>query len=288
MMVQTILVGLDWGETVNAVAETAVELAVALDASVKALYIEDVELIRATERAALATLPASGNIPLNVPSFADLEAEFQSEERVLAKRFLRLAADTRIRGSFLIAQGEVPEILTHESRAHDLLVMGKYSEHHPEPTGRRPLGRHVESILRKAWCPVVLVPPQARLGSRYLVVYDGTPNSHRAMATTVRLARATQALVEVLVVAQPSRAEDLLDEAQAYLESHKVKGVGRHRSGDAADEILREAEAWGADLLCMGALGTFGRKEALDPRVLFEVLESLDRPALLCGTLDED
>lgn len=288
MMVQTILVGLDWGETVDAVAGMAVDLAMALDASVKALYVEDTELILATERAAIATLPTSGAIPLDTPNFSELEAEFQSEERVLAKRFLRLVSDTRIRGSFLIERGEVPKILVRESRAHDLLVLGKYSEQDPEDGGGRPLGRHIEEILRRAWCPVALVPPGAALGSRYLAVYDGSPTAHRCLGAAVRLARATEAELEVLVVAKGAAANELKDEVEAYLASHRLRAASQSVDGDPVGAIFDEVDRFRADLLCMGAFGTSRRKEALDPEVAIEVLKGLDLPALLCGTMEEE
>jgi nucleotide-binding universal stress UspA family protein len=288
MMMQSILVGLDWGETVDAVAATAVELAVALDASVKALYVEDVELIRAAERAGMAVLPVSGEIPWNVPNWSDLEVEFQSEERVLAKRFLRLVGDTRIRGSFLVARGEVPQILVRESRAHDLLVMGKYSEHAAEDEETRPLGRHVEGILRNAWCPVLLVPPGESLGGRFLAVYDGGSASHRALSAAVRLVQATQAELSVLVVAGRSSVERVQEDVQAYLDSHRVAALVQPLEEDPVDGILNEAEEWQASLLTLGAFAQSRSRDLLTDRDALEVIECLECPTLLCGSLDED
>lgn len=288
MMFQTVLVGLDWGETVDSVSELAVELAIALDASVKAIYVEDVELIQATEMAALATLPRAGEIPADMPNWSDLEVEFQSEERVLAKRFLRLVADTRIRGSFLVERGEIPKILVQESRSHDLLVLGKYSEHPLEGEDVRPLGRHVEEVLRKVWVPVVLVPPGAQLGARFLLAYDGSAGSHRVLATLTRLARATSAELEVLSVGKSEASEVLLGQAEAYLAAHRVQATYRRRTGDAADEILAECDEWGADLVGMGAFGTSRRKDVFGADVAVRVLEALDRPALLSGSHEED
>lgn len=288
MMIQTILVGLDWGETAEATAGVAVELAIVMKASVKALYIEDAELIRAAERVSLGSIPASGSIPLAVPNMGDLEVEFQSEERVLGRRFLQLVADTRIRGGFLVAQGEVSRILIRESRAHDLLVVGKYSERHREAGGRRPLGRHVEQILQHIWCPVVLVPPGATLGPRILVAYDGSGASHRALASAVRLAQALQGEVRVISVASLEAAHVLLDQAESYLDAHQVEADLVSRAGNVAEEILREMSDWGADLLAMGAFTPARRRESFGAAATLEILSQLPRVALLCGTLGED
>jgi nucleotide-binding universal stress UspA family protein len=288
MLIQSILVGLDWGETADATAGVAVELAIATKAAVKALYVEDEELIRAAQRVSLGSIPTAGTIPLAVPNMGDLEAEFQSEEQVLGRHFLGLVADTRIRGSFLVAQGDVDRILLRESRAHDLLVVGKYSETHREGRGGRPLGRHVERILQHAWCPVVLVPPGAVLGPRTLVAYDGSEESYRALAAAVRLTQAIQGQLRVLAVAPLEIAHGLLDQADAYLATHRTESDLVARDGNIAEQILRETEDWGADLVAMGAFAPPRRRESFGAGVTLDVLVGLPRAALLCGRMDED
>ena len=288
MMMQTILVGLDWGETVDAVANLAAELAVVLNASLKAVYVEDVRLIEATERAAVTPLPSAGSIPYRVPNLRDLEEKFRAEERVLGKRFLRLVADTRIRGSFLVDRGEVAPILVRESRAHDLLVMGKYSEPAQEGEARRPLGDHVEEVLRHTWCPVALVPPwAAELGERFLAVYDGSEGAHRALSSAVRLARVTKARLSVISVGAPSLTDELLSEANGYLEAHRIDGHLVAREGDPAEEVLREARESGADLVALGAYGAHHRRGTFHPEVSQHVVRALDTTALVCGSREE-
>lgn len=287
MMMQTILVAMDWGETSDAVATMTADLALALNASVKAVYVEDVELIEATERAAIASLPLSGDIPLEAPNMGELEAEFATEERFLGRRFLKLVADTRIRGSFLVARGAVDEAILRESRARDLLVMGKYSETADPEIGRRPLGRHVETLIRRAWCPVFLVPPGASLGNHFLVAYDGTVEAHRALSASVRLARAIGADLAVLLVAKPEPAEILREEVAAYLEAHRMDARITRREGSPAEEILQEAADWRVDLIAMGAWGSERSKGAFGASETVEVLQALDRAALLCGPMEE-
>lgn len=287
MKIQTILVGLDWGETAEATAGLAVELAIALKASVKALYVEDAELIRAAEQA-LRILPATGQIPMEAPNMPMLEAEFQAEEKLLGRRFLRLVADTRIRGSFLVAQGAVDQILLQESRAHDLLVVGKYSENPALGGSSRPLGKHVERIVRHAWCPVALVPPGATLGPRILVAYDDTEASHRALSTALGLAQRLPATLRVLAIGDSDATGRLLDRAGAYLDSHHVEGDLIAAVGPATARILRETEEWGADLVAMGAFGPARRRESFGAGVTLDVLEALPCAALLCGGMEED
>lgn len=287
-MLQAILAGLDWGETVDATAEIAAGLAVALGASLKAIYVEDIRLIEATERAALAILPNAGPIPYSAPNLPELEGEFRAEERALGRRFLRLVADTRVRGSFLVERGEVAEILIRESRAHDLVVLGKYSGGRREGESRRPLGDHVEEVVRRTYCPAVLVPPGARLGDRFLVAYDGSEGAHRALATAVRLARATEARLAIVAVGHPEVTTPLLEESRAYAEAHRAGVRLVAREGRPAEEIAEEAAGWEADLVAMGAHGPHRRRGTFPPETALEVARNLDVTALICGSREED
>ena len=211
MAVQSILVGMDWGEATGALATVAPDLAIALGATIQAVYVEDVELIRATRMPPVPLLPPMGAIPFDTTSTAELDQKFKREESRLGKLFVQLVADTRIKGSFLVERGDVAEILVRESRAHDLLVLGRFSEKATEPTT---LGAHVERIVRKAYCPVLLVPPGSQLGDRLLVAYDGSAGAHHALAFALpvhRMSAQAQALgqrgAEVGVVLHQQQAQ---------------------------------------------------------------------------------
>ena len=285
MMVQSILVGMDWGESVDALVAVAPDLAIALDAAIHAVYVEDVELIRATRIPPVPLLPPMGAIPFDTASTSELLEKFKREESRLGKLFVKLVADTRIKGSFLVERGEVTEILVRESRAHDLLLLGRYSEKTPG-TGA-PLGAHVERILRRAYCPVVLVPPGTELGERFLVAYDGSAGAHRALSMAVRLARATVAQLSVMAVSREETARHLLDEAEAYLNAHHLAAKLLTRTGEPSTQILAEVRTGEYSLLAMGAFGQSRLKEFFGATVTHELLRHVPCATLISGPMED-
>ncbi|MFN8547560.1 MAG: universal stress protein [Candidatus Eisenbacteria bacterium] len=284
MAVQSILVGMDWGEATGALASVAPDLAVALGATIQAVYVEDVELIRATRMPPVPLLPPMGAIPFDTTSTAELEAKFKREESRLGKLFVQLVADTRIKGSFLVERGDVSEILVRESRAHDLLILGRFSE---KATEAATLGAHVERIVRKAYCPVLLVPPSCQLGERFLVAYDGSAGAHHALAFAVRLARATEARVSVVSIANEESRRHLLEEAEAYLANHGCIGKMIGRQGDPSEQILAEIRGGEYSLLAMGAYGRSRLKEFFGATATHELLRRAPCATLVVGPMED-
>ena len=280
-MMQSVAVGMELGSLLDDVTDVALQLAIVHDCPLRAIYVEDTDLLRASYAAPFPALPPEGPIPMDPNASKELEAKFRQEERELGRRFLRLVSDFRIRGSFRVERGGVTDVLTEESRAHDLLVVGKAGT--SAGAGTSALGDHVEAVTRNAFCPVLVVPPQGELGNRILVAYDGSVVSHRALTTATYLAKVHDAAVRVVVVAGEEEGYDLLSKANSYLESHDVTAELERRDGAPAEIILDEAERWDARILAMGAFGHGRISQLFGRAATHRILESLDRLALLCG-----
>jgi nucleotide-binding universal stress UspA family protein len=186
----------------------------------------------------------------------------------------------------MVEQGDVSRVLVRESRAHDLVVLGKFGE--SQSAAYRdipPLGAHIEEVVRRSYAPVVLVPPGASLGRRFLVAYDGSPGAHRALGLAVRLRRVAEGELSVLAVSNPAHTEVLLGQVSRYLQTHETEAVLEAREGEASEQILEYATEWRADLLAMGAFGRGTlqqRRDSATPAVLY----GLDRVALVCGPME--
>jgi hypothetical protein len=67
--------------------------------------------------------------------------------------------------------------------------------------------------------PLLLLPAGARLGPPYVLVYDGSDAAQRALALAASIAAgSTPALLRVLLVAPPDRAERLRQDAGERLD----------------------------------------------------------------------
>lgn len=280
-MIQSVAVGIEMGALIDEVTDVALELAILYDAPLRAIYVEDTDLFRASYSVPFPALPPEGPIPLDANAAKDLEEKFRQDERELGRRFLRLVSDFRIRGSFRVERGSVADVLVEESRAHDLLVVGKAGT---SPEGvRGALGDHVETIAKSAYCPLLIVPPGANLGERILVAYDGSVVSHRALIAAARLASSSESRLRVLVVAEEEEGYDLLDKANSYLEAHDLRAELERKTGSAAEAILEDAVRWEAHILAMGAFGHGKISQLFGRAATHRILEGLDRLALLCG-----
>lgn len=280
-MIESIAVGMEPGSLLDDVTEIALQLAIVHDTPLRAVYVEDTDLLRASYAAPFPALPPEGPIPMDPNASRELEAKFHEEERELGRRFLKLISDFRIRGSFRVERGSVTDVLVEESRAHDLLVLGKSGASDGE--SEAPLGDHVESVTRQAYCPVLVVPPGGEVGNRILVAYDGSVVSHRALTTAARLAKVHDAAIRVVVVAEEEEGYDLLGKANSYLESHELTAELERRMGSPAEIILEEATRWDARILAMGAFGHGRISQLFGRAATHRILESVDRVALLCG-----
>lgn len=102
---------------------------------------------------------------------------------------------------------------------------------------------------------------------KLLLAYDGEAHSQAALEEAARVASEGGASVTVIGVVTPAespshfgtgprpRTHDHVASAHAYLLSRGVESEMKVEQGEAADEILREAEAGGYDLIVTGTRG---------------------------------
>ncbi len=107
---------------------------------------------------------------------------------------------------------------------------------------------------------------------KILVGYDGSDSAQKAFRHALEVAKANQAELLVLSVAVPPEPavdvemEDMLDEAEEHYQEDfknlgaaaKAKGVALETKilvGHAAEQIVRHAKEWGADLIVVGHRG---------------------------------
>jgi nucleotide-binding universal stress UspA family protein len=188
----------------------------------------------------------------------------------------------------------------------DLIVMGTHGR---RGFKRLLLGSVTETVLHEAPCPVLTVPPRAGAASSEPVVFthvlcpvDFSPSSLLALGFALDLARQANGRVTLMHALEwpasdiprtsmrfdteafrQSLAEDaterlnalVTEESRTWAEIETVLVFGRaHR------EILRVAEANGADLIVMGAQGSGGVDLALFGSSTQQVVRGATCPVL--------
>ncbi len=202
-----------------------------------------------------------------------LEAEVRTELRAAAERLARpgLVIDTR-----LLRGRAATQLVAEATREHaDLIVLGARGH---GTLDRMLLGSVSAEVVGHAPCPVLV----ARGGKVHgvLVATDASPSAIEAAALIGRdgfLAGVEARVISVVDVPIPwwtGMAADASWVASAYVDARdasredvatyaeqaaeQLRGNGLKtsvvtREGDAAEEILAEAAAWGADLIVVGS-----------------------------------
>lgn len=181
---QRILVALDASPHSQAALDAAVRLAMAFEAEVKGLFVEDETVLRT------AQLPFAEEVRAYTTSPKELtdqrmqrQLRYQAE---YAERTLQRAAErTEVAYTFEVVQGDVTRELLEATAEVDLLVLGKTST----ASSRRQLGSTSRTALTDAPAPVLVLqealPPQRPV----LVYYDGCDAAQAALNVTAQLSR---------------------------------------------------------------------------------------------------
>lgn len=216
-----------------------------------------------------------GEIPVDVRLFEEQRAAAVADLATAAERarLQGIPVEATMRGGhpareILAVAGEGPA---------DLLVIGTHGRGGVE---HLLLGSVAEKIVRKATCPVMVVPPGAHpetgvLFSRILCPIDGSAASNDALAFAISLARETDGHITLLYVVEPVPAagefgaldvEEYRKAGEAH--AHRVMAAAvpaevrewcrieeRVASGKPSERILDAATVERADVIVMGVRG---------------------------------
>jgi nucleotide-binding universal stress UspA family protein len=210
--------------------------------------------------------------------------------------------------TFVAEAGDPARMIVEQSlaAATDLVVMGTHGRSGFE---RLLIGSVAEKVLRKAPCPVLLVPPHAAVGTSADVTFrnilcpvDFSPSALQALGFALELAREGKATVRVLYAVELLPEEELRTNAHFNVPEYRQHVVedalgrlntllaGESRSsiavepmvavGRAYREILRVAADAPTDLIVMGAQGRGGLGLTLFGSTTQQVVRAATCPVL--------
>ncbi len=119
---------------------------------------------------------------------------------------------------------------------------------------------------------------------RVLLCTNGSPHTVRALQTGSRVAQATAATVDILVVLKDGQEEQAALPAQAVASDLEAIGVPvtlLHRSGRLAEEVVRQARAAPYDLVVIGSRGRRGLVRLILGSVALHVTEHVPASVLV-------
>jgi nucleotide-binding universal stress UspA family protein len=255
---RSLLLALDDTPAGAGAAKLALSLAAKHDAAVTGASVLDVEYLTPREPGGIGTAYYKFK--------ADTARLKQGHELTgrLLERFRQQCKARNVRGDVLSLEGRPWEELCAAAVAHDLILIGRDSDLHGEPSGG--LASTVEKMLRENPRPLLIAPMTAREPSRVVIAYDGSVPAARSLQIFTLLGLADNCEIHVISI---DPAQDVADrymrQASAYLRLYDTACITRAIASRAnpAELVMAEARALGADLLMMGAYGHRGWRETL-------------------------
>jgi nucleotide-binding universal stress UspA family protein len=169
--VERILVALDKSSHSLAALQAAIELARHYHAALKGVFVEDINVLN------LAKMPFHQEVgeytaTIREISMDGLSREISVQSRWVTHFFQKSINQTDVNADFSVLRGNIHEMLNKESKACDLVVIGKSGTH---PLGRRRHGSTAKALIQHHLKPLLLIEENTQLGSPIILVYENSP-----------------------------------------------------------------------------------------------------------------
>jgi nucleotide-binding universal stress UspA family protein len=271
--IRRILLALDTATQSLATFEAATALAARLDAELHALFVEDINLLR------LAALPFARETRLTSATTRrlqnpDMEQALRAEASRAQATLATVATRLNVRWSFHVTRGQMAAQVRAAAMETDLVALTFAGG---SPARLTQVAATMEKVMQGAPCPLLMLPPGATIRPPFVVIYDGSPASARALRLAGQLAEAEGKGVTVLLVAtEPSMTRRLQTEADALLAVANVFPRYPVLSRPDAVTIARAVRAASPGTLVMAA-----ESPIFDGEFRRRLLEKLEIAALL-------
>lgn len=218
-----ILVAINGSPHSRAALDAAVRLAVAFEAEVEGLFVEDERLLRASRLPFVKEVRAY-TVPPKHLSDDRIQRQLRRRAKRVERALRRSAEQGEVPHTFRTEQGDVTQELRRAAAGADLLVLGKTST----ASSRRRLGSTSQTLVADAPAPVLVLRDRIPAGEPVLVYYDGSAAAETALRLATRLARRAE-----------SPALDVLLPAHDAAETDRLREQVRAGDDDASDLPVR-------------------------------------------------
>ncbi|MGB1009580.1 MAG: universal stress protein [Thiolinea sp.] len=275
MAIKDLYVHIDNDKVCGKRLTAAVDLATRMDAHLTGVYVR-----RAFPFPAYSTVPMSADV---METYDNLLDEKESKAR---NTFSQYTGAQNARVSWRALSGSVTGVLADEARYSDLLILGQ-----PDPDDSESLNQGLaDQVVFTAGRPCLLIPYTGNatgFGQSPLIAWDGSRESARAIHDAMPLLN--MAGKATLLIVQPEKADtDFADLPGALISEHlarhdiavevEVLRGGVQGTGDA---ILSYVDAYGYDLVVMGAYGHSRWREIVLGGVTRRVMANMKVPVFM-------
>jgi nucleotide-binding universal stress UspA family protein len=178
MTARIILVAIDASPQSLAALDTAAEVATRLNAELRGMYVEDINLIRAAELPFARAITSSGqSLPLTPET---VQRQLNRYADVARNAVEAAGLRCNLSWSFSVVRGTVPSEIVQAASVADFVTVGR-SGWSAESAATQPLGSVTRSLVEAGTTSLLMVGERGLRGP-LAVIYDGSPSSDRAVA----------------------------------------------------------------------------------------------------------
>lgn len=271
--IRRILVAVDASDDATAALEAAVEMAAAMQAELRGIFVEEERLLRAGQLTMCREVSLFSKELRDIGS-RELERQLRAHARRLQGQLQQAAERAQVPWSFTTARGDVVAELRRAAQDVDLVALGA--------TGRsfkRPPGSTVDSLVNEAPAPVLVIRRATRLGLGVHVLYDGTDAGRRAVALAAELSRHEQPpLTLFLLAADDESAGVMAERLGGWLTERGIEPRFRRLPPEGAGRLPEVLSAERCGLFVGPRSGFHGERSSAR-----RLLRHADFPVLLVG-----
>lgn len=176
--------------------------------------------------------------------------------------------------------GDIVEALIELERKTRLIVIGRKGVSHDNQFNA--IGSHLETLLRKASQPVLIVPEEFSAPTSFMIAYDGRESAERALQKV--LDGGLLHGIDCHLVAIKNNEADLkakFDNAAAQLAKRGLNVTTAFLEGNINEELLNYQVANNIGLLVMGAFGHSRLRQLFVGSNTLKMLETTDIPLVV-------
>lgn len=271
--IERILVALDASPASFAALEAAAELAADFGAELVGLFVEDVNLLRIAEISFTQEVGFFSATSRRL-EIRHVQRQFRSQASRAEQALRQAAEQAGVNWSFRVVRGVIAAELLTAASDTDLVIMGRMGW---SARGRKRLGSTARAMLSQGTQLTLLLQPGILLSQPFLVVYNGSVMSQKALAIAAQLLPEHEGRLTVLILAEDQETvQRLQQETKSWLTPQNLQARYLWRSRVNTQDLARLVQTGQYQTLILPGSGLL-----LSNETILELLDRTDCSVLL-------
>ncbi len=213
-----------------------------------------------------------------------LETETEQGEqntKNIQNEFMRRCETAGIQSDLQLKVGDITSNICERARWNDLVIMNL--SYPPEPSMLARLSSGIRNLVQRCPRPILFTPQITKPLNHALLAYDGSLKAQEALFIASYLAAKWKIALSVLSIGDDENINQILGDAQKYLEGYQVHAEYLLAHGNDNSEIINQyVVELQADFLIIGGYSRNPILEVLQGGDVDQLLRLTEIPVVIC------